>query len=170
MLRPSHCFGNREKDSQTAEILSNGQKVSVTTANPIDSGLGSYVETLLRKSSSEFNVRSHFPDQSTKSSITLDSRIQYWKDEDQALQRMDHKVQRKLFNINAGDHFSSLLQLCGTRGDANAPAKSLFWQPRKGLSYVLTFESHKERNAAIMIARKHALDCSVMLGGPDDEM
>ncbi|KAK9016302.1 hypothetical protein V6N11_078804 [Hibiscus sabdariffa] len=67
-----------------AEILSNGKKVSVTTANPIDSG-------------------SHFPDQWTKSSITLDSRIQYWKDEDQALQRMDHKVQRKLFHINAGD-------------------------------------------------------------------
>ncbi|KAK8514618.1 hypothetical protein V6N12_057517 [Hibiscus sabdariffa] len=98
-----------------AEILSNGQKASVTTTNPIDSGLESYVEVLLRKSSSEFN-------------------------------------------------------LCGTRGDANAPAKSLFWQPRKGLSYVLTFESHKERNAAIMVARKHALDCSVMLGGPDDEI
>ncbi|KAK8633007.1 hypothetical protein V6N13_013861 [Hibiscus sabdariffa] len=134
-----------------AEILSNGQKVSVTTANPIDSG-------------------SHFPDQWTKSSITLDSRIQYWKDEDQALQRMDHKVQRKLFHINAGHYFNSLLQLCGVRGDANAPAKSLFWQPRKGLSYVLTFESHKERNAAIMVAQKHALDCSVMLGGPDDEI
>ncbi|KAE8673799.1 hypothetical protein F3Y22_tig00111772pilonHSYRG00172 [Hibiscus syriacus] len=44
-------------NSKQAEIISDGQKVSVTTANPIDSGLGSYVETLLRKSSSEFNVR-----------------------------------------------------------------------------------------------------------------
>ncbi|KAH9738841.1 Stomatal closure-related actin-binding protein 2 [Citrus sinensis] len=41
-----------------ADILSNGQKITVTSAGPIESaaGLGSYVETLLRKSSSEFNV------------------------------------------------------------------------------------------------------------------
>ena len=99
---------------------------------------------------------------------------------------MDHKVQRNIFQINAGNCFGCfvalffsiyyavstfadiyshifafLLKLCGVRGDANAPAKSLFWQPRKGLSYVLTFESERERNAAIMVARKHALDCSV---------
>ncbi|KAH9738842.1 Stomatal closure-related actin-binding protein 2 [Citrus sinensis] len=47
-----------------ADILSNGQKITVTSAGPIESaaGLGSYVETLLRKSSSEFNVcyLSHF--------------------------------------------------------------------------------------------------------------
>ncbi|KAH9675278.1 Stomatal closure-related actin-binding protein 3 [Citrus sinensis] len=41
-----------------ADILSNGQKITVTSVGPIESaaGLGSYVETLLRKSSSEFNV------------------------------------------------------------------------------------------------------------------
>ncbi|CAI9099518.1 OLC1v1036357C4 [Oldenlandia corymbosa var. corymbosa] len=40
------------------DILSNGQKISVTTAGPIESGdgLGNYVETLLRKSNSEFHV------------------------------------------------------------------------------------------------------------------
>lgn len=99
---------------------------------------------------------------------------------------MDHKVQRNIFNINAGNcsgcsvafffsidyavstfpdshsHiFAFLMKLCGVRGDGNAAAKSLFWQPRKGLSYVLTCESERERNAAIMVARKHALDCSV---------
>ncbi|KAB1199678.1 hypothetical protein CJ030_MR0G018469 [Morella rubra] len=41
-----------------AEIVSNGQKLILTTAGPIDpaAGLGSYVETLLRKSNAEFNV------------------------------------------------------------------------------------------------------------------
>ena len=57
--------------------------------------------------------------------------------------------------------FAFLIKLCGVRGDGNAPAKSLFWQPKKGLSYVLTFESERERNAAIMVARKHAFDYSV---------
>ena len=57
--------------------------------------------------------------------------------------------------------FAFLIKLCGVRGDGNAPSKSLFWQPKKGLSYVLTFESERERNAAIMVARKHAFDCSV---------
>ena len=53
------------------------------------------------------------------------------------------------------------MQLCGVRGGGNAASKSLFWQARKGLSYVLTFESERDRNAAIMIARKYALDCNV---------
>ncbi|KAB1199677.1 G2/mitotic-specific cyclin S13-6 [Morella rubra] len=40
------------------EIVSNGQKLILTTAGPIDpaAGLGSYVETLLRKSNAEFNM------------------------------------------------------------------------------------------------------------------
>lgn len=55
------------------------------------------------------------------------------------------------------------IQLCGVRGGGDAASKSLFWQARKGLSYVLTFESEKDRNAAIMIARKYALDCDVSM-------
>ncbi|GKV01578.1 hypothetical protein SLEP1_g14125 [Rubroshorea leprosula] len=42
----------------------------------------------------------------------------------------------------------------------NTASKSLFRQPRKRLSYVLTFESERERNTIIMVARKHALDCN----------
>ncbi|GMI79616.1 hypothetical protein like AT2G40820 [Hibiscus trionum] len=145
-----------------AEILSNGQKVSVTTANPIGSaaGLGSYVETLLRKSSSEFNVvisqinGQNHPSRSTHAFNIGKMRIKLCRG----------------WITKSRENYSTSMLLCGSRGDANAPAKSLFWQPRKGLSYVLTFESDKERNAAIMVARKHALDCSVMLGGPDDEM
>jgi hypothetical protein len=52
------------------------------------------------------------------------------------------------------------LQLCGVRTNSNTAAKSLFWQPRKGLSFVLTFNSERDRNAAIMLARKYAYDCN----------
>ncbi|GMI65674.1 hypothetical protein like AT2G40820 [Hibiscus trionum] len=145
-----------------AEILSNGQKISVTTANPINSaaGLGSYVETLLRKSSSEFNVvisqinGQNHPSRSTHSFNIGKMRIKLCRG----------------WITKSRENYSTSMLLCGARGDTTASAKSLFWQPRKGLSFVLTFESDKERNAAIMVARKHALDCNVMLGGPDDEM
>ncbi|KAH9621037.1 hypothetical protein KSS87_000277 [Heliosperma pusillum] len=66
------------------------------------------------------------------------------------------------------ESYSTSMQLCGVRGGGNAASKSLFWQVRKGLSYVLTFESERDRNSAIMIARKHALDCNTVLAGPED--
>ncbi|XP_052299606.1 stomatal closure-related actin-binding protein 3-like isoform X2 [Citrus sinensis] len=135
-----------------ADILSNGQKITVTSVGPIESaaGLGSYVETLLRKSSSEFNVV-----------------ISQMNGQDY-LSHSNHcfnvgKLRIKLCRgwiTKSREIYHTSMQLCGVRGDSNAAAKSLFWQARKGLSYVLTFESEKERNAAIMIARKHALDCN----------
>ncbi|KAF2289231.1 hypothetical protein GH714_030925 [Hevea brasiliensis] len=70
----------------------------------------------------------------------------------------------------AREIYSASMQLCGVRANGNAAAKALFWQPRKGLSFVLTFESERERNAAIMIARKYALDCNVILAGPEDQL
>ncbi|KAH9675276.1 Stomatal closure-related actin-binding protein 3 [Citrus sinensis] len=145
-----------------ADILSNGQKITVTSVGPIESaaGLGSYVETLLRKSSSEFNVV-----------------ISQMNGQDY-LSHSNHcfnvgKLRIKLCRgwiTKSREIYHTSMQLCGVRGDSNAAAKSLFWQARKGLSYVLTFESEKERNAAIMIARKHALDCNIMLAGPDDQV
>jgi len=53
------------------------------------------------------------------------------------------------------------LQLCGSRGGGNAAARAVFWQARKGLSYTLAFETDRDRNAAIMIARKFASNCNV---------
>lgn len=41
--------------------------------------------------------------------------------------------------------------------------KGVFWQARKGLSFVLTFETERDRNAAILLARKYALDCNVSI-------
>lgn len=54
-----------------------------------------------------------------------------------------------------------IIQLCGVRGNVKAPTKSLLWQPRKSLTFTLTFESEQERNTAIALARKYAFDCNV---------
>ena len=54
-------------------------------------------------------------------------------------------------------------QLCGFRGGGNSAAKSLFWQARKGQSFVLVFDSERERNGALTYARKYALDCNVSI-------
>ncbi|KAL0437161.1 UNVERIFIED_CONTAM: Stomatal closure-related actin-binding protein 1 [Sesamum radiatum] len=56
--------------------------------------------------------------------------------------------------------------LCGIRGGGNAAAQSVYWQAKTGLSFILAFESERERNAAIMLA--FAFDCNIMLAGPDD--
>ena len=64
---------------------------------------------------------------------------------------------------------STSMELGGVRGSVSVASKSLFWQARKGLSYVLTFESERDRNAAIIIARKCALDYHIILVGPDDQ-
>ncbi|XP_062168054.1 stomatal closure-related actin-binding protein 2-like [Alnus glutinosa] len=145
-----------------AEIVSNGQKFTVTTTGPIETaaGLGSYVETLLRKSNAEFNVvisqmngQDH-PSHSVHAFHVGKMRIKLCRG----------------WITKARENYSLSMQLCGVRGDGNNAAKALFWQPRKGLSFVLTFESERERNAAIMLARKYALDCNVMLAGPDDQV
>eukprot|EP00257_Ricinus_communis_P004257 XP_002517279.2 stomatal closure-related actin-binding protein 2 isoform X1 [Ricinus communis] len=145
-----------------ADIISNGQRASVTTTAPIETaaGLGSYVETLLRKSSSEFNVvisQMNGQDHPSHSVHALN------------VGKMRIKLCRGWIT-KAREIYSTPMQLCGVRTNGNAAAKALFWQPRKGLSYVLTFESERERNAAIMLARKYAYDCNVILTGPDDQV
>lgn len=66
------------------------------------------------------------------------------------------------------EYYSTSMQLCGVRGGGNAAAQAAFWQAKVGLSFVLAFESERERNAAIMLARRFAFDCNIMLAGPDD--
>lgn len=49
------------------------------------------------------------------------------------------------------------------RGGGNAAAQALYWQAKKGVSFVVAFESERERNAAIMLARRFACDCNVSI-------
>ncbi|KAG5556028.1 hypothetical protein RHGRI_006606 [Rhododendron griersonianum] len=135
------------------DVFSTGQKVVVTTANTIGpaAGLASYVETLLRKPNSEFNVTISQMNRQNYSSRSV---------------HLFHvgKMRMKLCRgwiTKARDSYSVTMQLCGFRGGGNSAAKSLFWQARKGQSFVLVFETERERNAAIMLARRYALDCNV---------
>ncbi|KAM0872780.1 hypothetical protein ACQ4PT_038488 [Festuca glaucescens] len=59
--------------------------------------------------------------------------------------------------------------LCGVRGGGDAAPQAMFWQPRKDLSFVLGFETARERNSAIMLARRFAIDCNIILAGPGDK-
>ncbi|GMH28317.1 hypothetical protein Nepgr_030160 [Nepenthes gracilis] len=141
-----------------ADILSNGQRISVKTINAIEpaAGLASYVELLLRKPNAEFNVvitQMNGQDHPSHSVHVLHV----------------GKTRMKLckgWMTKSRESYSSAMQLCGVRGGVSAAAKSLFWQARKGLFFVLKFESERERNTAITLARRYALDGNVVLSGP----
>ncbi|XAR69537.1 hypothetical protein NMG60_11001166 [Bertholletia excelsa] len=142
------------------DIVSNAQKVTVTTSAPIGpaAGLASYVETLLRKPNTEFNV------------VIFQMNGRNYSSKSVHLFHVG-KMRMKLCRgwiTKARESYSSSMQLCGFRGGGNSAAKSLFWQPRKGQSFVLVFETERERNAAIMLGRRYALDCNVVLAGPED--
>ncbi|XXG52955.1 hypothetical protein AAC387_Pa03g1141 [Persea americana] len=143
-----------------AEIVLNDQRFAVTTTGLIDpaAGLGSNVEALLGKVDIEFNVvisqmngQDH-PSQSIHVFHVGKMRIKL----------------RKGWMTKAKEPYSSSMQLCGVRGGGNAAAQALFWQAKKGLSFTLAFEAERDRNAAIMLARRYAFDCNIMLAGPGD--
>ncbi|XP_020547834.1 stomatal closure-related actin-binding protein 2 isoform X1 [Sesamum indicum] len=144
-----------------ADITSNGLKVTLTTDGPIKqaSDLGSYLEALLRKPNNDFSVVISQMNGRNYSSHSV---------------HLFHigKTRIKLSRgwiTKARESYSRSMQLCGFRGGGNSAAKSLFWQARKGQSFVLVFESERERNGALTLARKYASDCNFMLAGPDDD-
>jgi len=143
-----------------AEIISEGQKFTLTTTGPIDpaAGLGNYVESLVRRHDTEFNVviaQMNGEDYPSQSIHVLQ------------IGKMRMKLCKGKATV-AKEYYSITMQLCGIRGGGNAAAQALFWQAKAGLSFVLAFESARERNAAIMLARRFAFDCNIMLAGPDD--
>ncbi|XP_049379670.1 stomatal closure-related actin-binding protein 1 [Solanum stenotomum] len=143
-----------------AEITYGGQTTSVTTAGPIDpaAGLGNYVEALVRRHDIEFNVvvvQMNGTDHTAETIHVLH------------IGRMRMKLCKGKSSV-AKEYYSTSMQLCGVRGGGNAAAQAAFWQVKTGLSFVLAFETERERNAAIMLARRFAYDCNIMLSGPDD--
>ncbi|CAN4120991.1 unnamed protein product [Withania somnifera] len=143
-----------------AEITYRGQTTSVTTAGPIDpaAGLGNYVEALVRRHDIEFNVvvaQMNGTDHTSETIHVLH------------IGRMRLKLCKGKTSV-AKEYYSTSMQLCGIRGGGNAAAQAAFLQVKTGLSFVLVFETERERNAAIMLARRFAYDCNIMLAGPDD--
>jgi hypothetical protein len=81
------------------------------------------------------------------------------------------QTQMKLFKghtTKAKEDYSSSIWLCGARGAGQAAVRSLYWVANKGLSLMLVLESERERNAAILLARRFASNQNVTLLGPDD--
>ncbi|XP_014505334.1 stomatal closure-related actin-binding protein 1 [Vigna radiata var. radiata] len=142
-----------------ADVISESEHVTLSTAGPIDpaAGLGTYVEALVRKHDTEFNV---VVTQMNGSPPTESIHVLH-------VGKMRIKLCKGKTTI-AKEYYSSSMQLCGVRGGGNAAAQGAFWQPKQGHSFVLAFESERERNAAIMLARRFAFDCNIMLAGPDD--
>ena len=56
------------------------------------------------------------------------------------------------------------MQVCGARGGGQAAARALYWVANKSLSFILVLESERERNAAILLARRFARDQNVSPG------
>ncbi|KAK4753720.1 hypothetical protein SAY87_001824 [Trapa incisa] len=143
-----------------ADIASNGQQITLTTTGPIDPapGLASYVELLVRKHDTQFNVvvtQMNGAEQPSESIHTLH------------VGKMRMKLSKDNMTI-AKEFYSNSMQLCGVRGGGNAAPQALFWQSSTNASFILAFESERERNAAIMLARRFAFDCNITLVGPKD--
>ncbi|KAL8159405.1 hypothetical protein V2J09_000942 [Rumex salicifolius] len=143
-----------------AEITSNGQMCTVSSAGPIDPapGLGSYVEALHRRDDTEFNVvvtQMNGEDQPSESIHVLH------------IGKMHMKLCKGKTTVTI-ESYSTFMQLCGVRGGGNAASQAVFWQVNPGLSFILAFESARDRNAAIMLVRRFAFDCNIILVGPDD--
>ncbi|KAI5003239.1 hypothetical protein ZWY2020_030399 [Hordeum vulgare] len=144
-----------------AEIILKADKVTVQTDCPINpaSGLEHYVESLMKRADIEFNVVTQMNgnDYASKSAHVFH------------IGKLRVKL-RKGRSTKARESYSTTMKLCGSRGGGNAAACAVFWQTRKGLSYTLAFETDRDRNAAIMLARKFASNCNVVLTGPGDQV
>uniref|UniRef100_A0A0E0EF44 Stomatal closure-related actin-binding protein coiled-coil domain-containing protein n=1 Tax=Oryza meridionalis TaxID=40149 RepID=A0A0E0EF44_9ORYZ len=135
-----------------AEINHCGEISVVKTAGPVDpaAGLVDYVETLLRNPETEYNV------------VVL--QVNGIKQPTDSIHVLSvGKLRMRLAKgktVIAKEFYSSTMQLCGMRGGGDAAPQSMYWQPRRDLSLVLGFETARERNSAIMLARRFAIDCN----------
>ncbi|BAF22352.1 stomatal closure-related actin-binding protein 1 [Oryza sativa Japonica Group] len=144
-----------------AEINHCGEISVVKTAGPVDpaAGLVDYVETLLRNPETEYNV------------VVL--QVNGIKQPTDSIHVLSiGKLRMRLAKgktVIAKEFYSSTMQLCGMRGGGDAAPQAMYWQPRRDLSLVLGFETARERNSAIMLARRFAIDCNIILAGPGDK-
>ncbi|XP_037483914.1 stomatal closure-related actin-binding protein 1-like isoform X1 [Triticum dicoccoides] len=144
-----------------AEVNLGGQTSVAKTAGPLDPapGLVDYVETLVRNPENDYNV------------VVLQVNGIY-QPTDSIHVLCVGKLRMRLAKgttVVAREFYSSSMQLCGVRGGGDAAPQAMFWQPREGLSLVLGFETPRERNSAIMLARRFAIDCNIILAGPGDK-
>ncbi|KQK14962.1 stomatal closure-related actin-binding protein 1 [Brachypodium distachyon] len=144
-----------------AEINLGGEVSVAKTTGPVDpaAGLVDYVETLVRNPETEYNVivlQVNGVNQSTDSIHVL------------CIGKLRMRLAKGM-TVVAKEFYSPSMQLCGVRGGGDAAPQAMFWQPCEDLSLVLGFETARERNSAIMLARRFAIDCNIVLVGPGDK-
>lgn len=144
-----------------AEINFGGETAIAKTAGLVDpdAGLVDYVETLVRKPETEFNVvvlQLNGIDQPKEAVHVLN------------VGRLRMRLSKGK-TVVAKEFYSSSMQLCGVRGGGEAASQAMFWRPRSDLSFAVAFETARERNTAIMLARRFAIDCNIILAGPGDK-
>ncbi|KAI4988147.1 hypothetical protein ZWY2020_029777 [Hordeum vulgare] len=144
-----------------AEINFGGETAIAKTAGLVDpdAGLVDYVETLVRKPETEFNVvvlQLNGIDQPKEAVHVLN------------VGRLRMRLSKGK-TVVAKEFYSSSMQLCGVRGGGEAASQAMFWRPRSDLSFSVAFETARERNTAIMLARRFAIDCNIILAGPGDK-
>ncbi|KAL9143236.1 hypothetical protein ABFS82_14G223200 [Erythranthe guttata] len=144
-----------------AEIMTDDWTITVATSAPIDPapGLGNYVEALVRRHDTEFTViliQMNGVDHPSPSIHILH------------IGKMRMKLRKGQTTLTK-EYYSNSMQICGIRGGGNAAPQAVYWQAKIGQSFIFAFESERERNAAIMLARRFAFDCNIMLSGPDDK-
>lgn len=140
--------------------MPDGKKESIFTTGPLDAapGLGNYVEALFNRGSSEFNTRLV-----QQNGEVLEKPL--------LLVMLIDRTRIKLYKGRksvAKEEYTSTIQLCGARGGGQAASRALYWVANKSHSLMLVLESERERNAAILLARRFARDQNVTLFGPDD--
>lgn len=144
-----------------AEIKFGCQISIAKTSGPIDpaAGLVDYVEALVRNPETDYNVvilQVNGIAQAADSLHVL------------SIGRLRMRLAKEKAVV-VKEFYSSSMQLCGVRGGGDAAPQAIFWQPRKDLSFVLAFETTRERNSALMLARRFAIDCNIILTGPGDK-
>ncbi|GJN10859.1 hypothetical protein PR202_ga28995 [Eleusine coracana subsp. coracana] len=143
-----------------AEIECCGQISIARSVTHVDhaAGLADFVEALVRSPETEYNVIvlqvNGVPQPADSLHVLCIGRLQ--------IRLAKGKI------VVAREFYSSAMQMCGIRGGGDAAPQAIFWQPKKDLSFVLAFETTRERNSALMLARRFAFDCNIILAGPGD--
>lgn len=147
--------------SLRAEVqLLGGNTQIVQTTGPIEPAraLDQYVDNLASKGSAQFNVRIVL-----KNGETADKQRVHTLD----VNKTRIKLHRSS-SVKSREIYSTAMKLCGARGGGDSAAQGLFWVPKKDQTFMLVLESVRERNAAIILARRFAKLHNIELGGPGD--
>ncbi|GBG61287.1 hypothetical protein CBR_g19820 [Chara braunii] len=135
----------------TIKYGNNSRKMEILeSSGPLDPcpGLDQFVDLLYKYGTAHFNVV--VLEQTPFSGTLVDRKVAHVFEISK-----DRVKLRKGRVAKARDPYSPGMQLGGARGSSESAAQSILWQTR-GKEFLLQMESERERNAAILLARRFA--------------